>query len=70
MTLTPGNRRNDAPCNSEFEGIENQVIAENVMARRELERTIRTPEHLELVAALRREFPEIYAPTPKFEVGE
>lgn len=66
MTPTPGNQGNDASSDSNFEGIGDHVIAENIAARRELERTIGSPEYLELVAALKREFPEIYAHTPKF----
>jgi hypothetical protein len=70
MTLIPENRRHDTSSDAKFEGIGDNVIAENIIARRELERSIGTPEHLELVAALKREFPEIYEPSPKFAIDE
>jgi hypothetical protein len=39
-------------------------------AHRPIEPSIGTPEHAELVAAIRREFPEIYNPQAAGEKGE
>jgi hypothetical protein len=65
MILLTSIQRWETPCNSTFDGPLHDATAKDVLARHQLERTIGTPENAALVAAFRREFPEIYRLPPK-----